>query len=416
MNRITGSLARPMNARPTEPVLHADLDAFYASVEVLKDPTLRGKPVIVGGTGGRGVVSSASYEARRFGVRSAMPSVRARRLCPDGVFLSPDFEAYKAHSNRFREVLLSYTPLVEPISLDEAFLDVGGAVRLFGAPEQIARRLRDNVAAEVGVTVSVGVAPTKFVAKLASDLCKPDGLLVVPATEVLSFLEPLPVGRLWGVGEKTAETLGRLAIRTIGDLGRTPESILERLIGEAASRHLSELSHGVDPRDVVPYEAPKSIGNEETFDRDIDERDEIFRELLALATRVGSRLREEGYRARTVVLKARLANFTTLTRSLTLNDATDVGNDLYRAATELFDRLPAGSPRYRLLGVQASGLLPAGAEQLAMLRSERWGDVDRALDRIERRFGKGAAKPASLLDRERVQRGPTGPRSTQHPL
>jgi DNA polymerase-4 len=208
--------------RAAEPILHVDLDAFYTGVEVLKDPSLRGKPVIVGGTGPRGVVASASYEARVFGVRSAMPAVRARRLCPDGVYLPPDFEAYRAHSNRFREVLRSFTPLVETISLDEAFLDVGGATRLFGSPVEIGSLIRANVATEVGVTCSVGVAATKFVAKLASDGCKPDGLLHVPAAETLAYLEPLAVGRLWGVGEKTAELLGRMAIRTIGDLGLTP--------------------------------------------------------------------------------------------------------------------------------------------------------------------------------------------------
>ena len=219
--------------RPPEPMLHVDLDAFYASVESLKDPSLKGKPVIVGGVGGRGVVSSASYEARVFGVRSAMPTVRARRLCPDGVFVPPDFTAYQAHSNRFREVLLSFTPLVEPISLDEAFLDVAGAERLFGPPETIAARIRADVEREVGVTCSVGVAPTKFVAKLASDGCKPDGMLVVPAEGVLDYLEPLPVGRLWGVGEKTGDTLGRMGIRTIGDLSRTPQAILAAAAGGA---------------------------------------------------------------------------------------------------------------------------------------------------------------------------------------
>jgi DNA polymerase IV len=385
--------------RPAEPILHADLDAFYASVEVLKDPSLRGRPVIVGGLGGRGVVSSASYEARVFGVRSAMPMVRARRLCPQGAFVSPDFEDYQAHSNRFREVLLSFTPLVEPISLDEAFMDVAGAERLFGSPSEIAAKIRSRVAQEVGVSVSVGVAPTKFVAKLASDGCKPDGLLVVPADGVRGFLEPLPVGRLWGVGEKTGEVLGRLGVRTIGELARTPEAILARLLGEQVARHLFELSHGIDEREVVPYEAPKSVGHEETFEHDLDDDEQILRELLALSGRVAARLREDGYRARTVTLKARLATFTTLTRSRTLADATDVGADLYHTVCELYRALPGERRRIRLLGVQATGLMSAGAEQLALLRGGRWSDVERAMDRIERRFGRGAATQASLLDR-----------------
>ena len=387
--------------RPPEPMLHVDLDAFYASVESLKDPSLKGKPVIVGGVGGRGVVSSASYEARVFGVRSAMPTVRARRLCPDGVFVPPDFTAYQAHSNRFREVLLSFTPLVEPISLDEAFLDVAGAERLFGPPETIAAKIRADVEREVGVTCSVGVAPTKFVAKLASDGCKPNGMLVVPAEGVLDYLEPLPVGRLWGVGEKTGDTLGRMGIRTIGDLGRTPQAILARLLGEQSATHLWQLSHGIDDRDVVPYEPPKSVGHEETFEHDLDDDEEILRELLALTGRVASRLRADGYRARTVTLKARLATFTTLTRSKTMADPTDVGADLYQTVAALYRALPGERRRIRLLGVQATGLLSAGAEQLALLHGERWSDVERTIDRIEERFGRGAAQPASLLDRDR---------------
>jgi DNA polymerase-4 len=382
-------------------MLHVDLDAFYASVESLKDPSLTGKPVIVGGVGGRGVVSSASYEARVFGVRSAMPTVRARRLCPDGVFVPPDFTAYQAHSNRFREVLLSFTPLVEPISLDEAFLDVAGAERLFGPPETIAAKIRADVEREVGVTCSVGVAPTKFVAKLASDGCKPNGMLVVPAEGVLDYLEPLPVGRLWGVGEKTGDTLGRMGIRTIGDLGRTPQAILARLLGEQSATHLWQLSHGIDDRDVVPYEPPKSVGHEETFEHDLDDDEEILRELLALTGRVASRLRADGYRARTVTLKARLATFTTLTRSKTMPDPTDVGADLYQTVAALYRALPGERRRIRLLGVQATGLLSAGAEQLALLHGERWSDVERTIDRIEERFGRGAAQPASLLDRDR---------------
>jgi len=388
-----------MTVRPPEPMLHVDLDAFYAGVEVLKDPSLKGKPVVVGGVGARGVVASASYEARAFGIRSAMPAVRARRLCPDAIFLSADFEAYRTHSNRFREVLLSYTPLVEPISLDEAFLDVGGATRLFGSPPRIAERIRAEVAREVGVTCSVGVAATKFVAKLASDHCKPDGMLHIAAEDTLAYLEPLPVGRLWGVGEKTGELLGRLAIRTVGDLARTPRPVLERLIGEASARHLGELAHGIDERDVVAYELPKSVSHEETFDRDLDDAEDLLHEILALSQRVGARLRGDGYRARTVTLKVRLANFTTLTRSRTTEPATEVAADIYHVAAELFRALPGARRRVRLLGVAATGLVPAGEEQLALLRGERWGDVERAVDRIDKRFGQGSAVPAALLDR-----------------
>lgn len=392
-----------MTVRPPEPMLHVDLDAFYAGVEVLKDPSLKGKPVVVGGIGARGVVASASYEARAFGIRSAMPAVRARRLCPDAIFLSADFESYRTHSNRFREVLLSYTPLVEPISLDEAFLDVGGATRLFGSPPRIAERIRAEVEREVGVTCSVGIAATKFVAKLASDHCKPHGMLHIAAEDTLAYLEPLPVGRLWGVGEKTGELLGRLAIRTVGDLARTPRPVLERLIGEASARHLGELAHGIDERDVVAYELPKSVSHEETFDRDLDDEDEILRELLHLSGKVAARLREDSYRARTVTLKARLASFTTLTRARTMRVPTDLGSDLYHVVAELYRALPGARRRIRLLGVLATGLIPAAAEQLSLLHGERWGEVERTLDRIEARFGRGAATHAVLLDRDRSE-------------
>lgn len=392
---------RPDTTRTAEPILHVDLDAFYASVEVLKDPSLTGKPVVVGGAGTRGVVMSASYEARAFGIRNAMPAVRARRLCPDAVFLPPDFESYKAHSNRFREILLSVTPLVEPIALDEAFLDVSGAVLLFGPPEGVAERVRQKVRSEIGVTCSVGVAPTKLVAKLASRQAKPDGLLVVRGDDAPAFLDPLPARAMWGVGEKTVETLSRLGVKTVGDLARTPPAVLARLLGEQHARDLNDLARGIDQREVVPYEPPKSVSHEETFDVDLDAEDDLLREALALSHRVASRLREDGYRARTVVLKIRLANFTTLTRSRTLPAPTDVAADLYQVASELYGGLPGDRRRVRLLGVAATGLIPAGAEQLALLRGQRWRDVERVVDRIERRFGRGAARPATLLDRRR---------------
>jgi len=390
--------------RPAEPILHVDLDAFYASVEVLKDPTLAGKPVAVGGAGSRGVVMSASYEARAYGICSAMPAVRAKRLCPSAIFVPPDFESYKIHSNRFREVLLAVTPLVEPISLDEAFLDVSGAVMLFGEPAEIAAKIRRDVLAEVGVRCSVGVAPNKLVAKLASKRAKPDGLVVVRRDDLDAFLEPLPVRALWGVGEKTAETLSHLGVKTVGDLGRMPAAVLGRLLGEQHARDLHDLALGLDARSVVAYEAPKSVSHEETFGSDLDAPEELLREILALSHKVATRLREDGYRARTVTLKVRLANFTTLTRSKTLPTSTDVGAELYEMAAELFRALPGARRRVRLLGVAATGLVAAGQEQLALLRGERRGDVERAVDRIERRFGRGAAMPAALLDR-RPSRG-----------
>jgi DNA polymerase-4 len=385
--------------RPAEPILHVDLDAFYASVEVLKDPSLAGKPVVVGSAGARGVVMSASYEARARGLHSAMPSVRARRVCPDAVFVPPDFDSYRAHSNRFREILLSMSPTVEPLALDEAFVDASGGTLLFGSPQEIGARIRKTITEELSLTASVGVGPNKLVAKLGSTRAKPDGMLVVPAADVLTFMHPLPVDALWGIGEKTAGILGRLGIRTIGELSRTPAAILERVLGEGQAGTLLDLAVGRDDRHVVPFEAPKSVSHEETYPRDLDSEEEILREILALSHRVATRLRADGYRARTVTLKLRLPSFSTLTRSRTLPGATDVGAEIFTVAGELFHHLPAGRRRFRLIGVAATGLVSAGAEQLALVREGRWRDAERALDRIRGRFGKDAALPAVLLDR-----------------
>jgi DNA polymerase-4 len=348
-------------------------------------------------------VMSASYEARAFGVRSAMPSARARRLCPEVVFVEPDFAAYRACATRLRELFLSFTPRVEPLSLDEAFLDVSGATSLFGPPPEIGRRIRARVREELGLTCSVGIAPNKFLAKLASSRAKPDGLLVVSAGKTLDFLHPLSVDALWGVGERTHEVLTRLGIRTVAELAGTSARVLERVMGDGPARHLLDLARGRDDRPIVAYEPPKQLSHEETFDHDLDEDDRVLRELLRLAFRVAGRLRREGYRARTVVLKVRLSSFTTLTRSRTLAEPTDAGTTLYRTVAELYRALPGASRRrIRLLGIAGTGLLPAGARQMALVRAGRWEDAERALDRIESRFGEGAAVPAALLARDRV--------------
>jgi DNA polymerase-4 len=395
--------------RTTEPILHVDLDSFYASVEVLKDPSLAGRPVVVGSASPRGVVMSASYEARARGLHSAMPSVRARRLCPEAVFVSPDFEAYRAYSNRFREILLGITPLVEPLSLDEAFLDVRGSVLMFGPPPRIASRIRAAVQGELALTASVGVGSNKLAAKLASVRAKPDGMVLVPAWGVIDFLHPLPVDALWGIGEKTAQTLARLGIRTIGELAHTPEVVLERILGEGHARALTDLAWGRDERGVVPFEAPKSVSHEETFPRDLDDRDEILREILSLSHRVGSRLRADGYRARTVTLKLRLPSFATLTRSHTLSAPTDLAAEIYRVARDLLIHLAGGRRRFRLIGVAASGLQAAGAEQVTLVREGWWAEAERAIDRVEVKFGRGATVPAALLGRP--GRRPADPRS-----
>lgn len=384
-----------------EPILHVDMDAFYASVEVVKDPSLAGRPVIVGGQGGRGVVTSASYEARAYGVHSAMPMVRARRLCPGAVFRPNDFAAYQDLSRNIRAIFTSFTPLVEPLSLDEAFLDVRGSVRLFGSSVEIARRIKRDVA-RLGLKCTVGVAPNKFLAKLASDAGKPDGMLVVPAGEVASFLDPLPVTALWGVGERTAEALRRLGLRTVGDVGAMPRRTLERALGEAVGRHLYDLARGIDEREVTPHEPARSVGSEETFSRDLDHGDEILREILRLSDRTAGRLRRQGLCGRTVTLKVRWANFSTITRSRTLEHHVDSGAEIYEVARDLFKRLGGDRPRVRLLGVTMSGLASGPpARQLVLdpaRREPRWQDVTPAIDRIRERYGDGSVGPATLLD------------------
>jgi DNA polymerase-4 len=381
-------------------VLHVDMDAFYASVELIDRPHLHGRPVIVGGGGSRGVVLSATYEARRFGVHSAMPMSRARRLCPQADVLEPDHLRYTQVSRGVMEIFRSVTPWVEPLSLDEAFLDVAGAQRRLGSSAAIAQHVRDRVADEQRITCSVGVAATKFVAKLASGRCKPDGLLVVPADETIEFLHPLPVGALWGVGERTEEQLTRLGLRTVGDIAHTPEPTLRRAVGEAAGRHLHELSWGRDPRTVVPDSEERSVGAEETFGRDVDDPDVVLREVLRLSERTAARLRSVGVAGRTVVLKVRFADFTTITRSRTLSEATDVARDVYATARELWTALRLERARIRLVGVRVEGLVEAGRQHHQLLLDERdegWREAERAVDRASARFGAGAVRPATLL-------------------
>jgi DNA polymerase-4 len=385
-----------------ETILHVDMDAFYASVETIKDPSLRGKPVIVGGLGGRGVVTSASYEARAFGVGSAMPIIRARRLCPHGIYLSNDFDSYLDYSRRIRTIFESITPLVEPLSLDEAFLDVSGSVRLFGPPIDIARRIKAQVGG-LGLPCTVGVAPNKFLAKLASTRGKPDGLLVVPADGVEEFLHPLPVGALWGVGEQTAEELRRLGLKTVGDVAQLGRRTLERAVGAALGAHLHYLANGIDDRDVVPHEPARSIGSENTFSHDLDDTDEILREILRLSDRTASRLRSKGMCGRTVTLKVRYSNFSTITRSRTSGAEIDTPAEIYSIAKGLYLKLDPERPRIRLLGVTMSGLAPGPASrQLGLLdeRAKGWPEISAAVDAIRDRWGDDAVAPATLLGRD----------------
>lgn len=388
-----------MSERPPEPILHADMDAFYASVEQRDDPSLAGRPVAVGGGGSRGVVAAASYEARRFGVRSAMPMVRARRMCPDLVVVPPDFERYRGVSRQVMAVFRSFTPLVEPLSLDEAFLDVGGAVRLFGPPIAIAEAIRARVREETHLPCSIGVGPTKSVAKMLSAMAKPDGLAHWPAAEVVARLAPLPVSQLWGAGPKTVQRLEEYGFRTIGQLQSTDLRTLERILGDALGGQLHRLAHGEDARRVVPHEPAKSVSAEETYPEDLDDPDVLHRRLLRLSEKVGRRLRASDLAGRTITLKVRFASFETVTRSTTLGQPTDRTHDIADLAHGLLDSLRLERARVRLLGVGVSNLTEGeAARQLTLDADPRWEDVERVADRVAERFDGIGVSYASLLD------------------
>jgi DNA polymerase IV len=380
-------------------ILHVDLDAFYASVEVLENPALAGRPVLVGGTGPRGVVAAASYEARRFGVHSAMPMGRARRLCPQAIVLPPRFELYGAKSRAVHEIFRSYTPVIEPIALDEAFLDVTAALTLFGTGADIGAAVRARVRAETGLTASVGVAPNKLLAKLASDDAKPDGMLVVePGTE-LAFLHPHPVRRLWGVGPATMARLERFGVETIGDLALLPEATLVDALGRAHGAQLHALAQGRDDRPVESDRETKSIGQEETFPRDVADREALRRETLRMADRVGTRLREHGLAGRTVTIKVRFPDFRTITRSTTADEAFAGSAEIARLAVALLDKVDV-SGGIRLLGVTMSNLAQAGALQGSLFEEPSAGDagVQTAIDAVRSRFGPNALGTAAALE------------------
>jgi DNA polymerase IV len=378
-------------------IIHVDMDAFYASVEQRDRPELRGQPVIVGGHPRRGVVLAASYEVRPFGVRSAMPMAEALRLAPHARVVPPRFDAYVEASEAAFAILESVTPLIEPLSLDEAFLDVTASRQLFGDGPAIAARIRAEIAHSLGLTASAGIATVKFAAKIASDLAKPDGQREVFAEGTRDFLAPLPVSRLWGVGRKTLTLLLPLGLRTIGDLQRRDPTWLERRV--PGGRQLWELSQGIDPRPVVPDLAAKSIGSEDTFDEDLESH-ELLPHVHSQSLRVGRRLRRAGCKARVVQLKLKLSDFSLLTRQTTIEDPTDDGQTIYRAAAELLGRLELRQ-RVRLTGVSAHGIV-AAQEQLSLFaaapdRSER---LNAALDRITDRFGRGAVLTADVAEVE----------------
>jgi DNA polymerase IV len=393
---VTGPLAAAL--------LHVDMDAFYASVMTRDRPDLAGVPVIVGG-GHRGVVLSASYPARRSGVRSGMPMTRARRMCPDAVVLAPDYTTFSTVSTSVMEIFRQVTPAVEAVSLDEAFLDVRGSVRRLGPPAEIAETIRARVTDEQGITCSVGVAATVGVAKIASRLAKPDGVLIVPAHETTAFLHPLAVEELWGVGERTAEQLHRLGLRTVGDVAHTPLTTLRRAVGQAAAGQLHRLAWGEDRRTLTPRrgveeDPERSTGADETFGRDTDDPQVVLRELLRLSAKVGARVRAAGLAGRTVTVKVRFADFTTITRSRTRPEPTDITREIYETAAALFRGLGLQRARIRLVGVRLEGLVPRVTVYRQLLLGDRdhgWAEADQAVDRAVTRFGSAAVQPASLL-------------------
>lgn len=380
-------------------IIHVDMDAFYASVEQLDEPAHAGRPVIVGGLGRRGVVAAASYEARRFGVRSAMPMGRARRLCPDGVYLSPRMERYREVSGMVFGVFREFTPLVEGISVDEAWLDVTDSRALFGDVRRIGRSVKDTVRERTGLTASIGMAPNKFLAKLASDIDKPDGFRQVRAESALDFLAPLPVERLWGIGPKAAERLRQAGIDTIGDLREAGESRLSALLGRSAA-HFAALSRGLDDRPVTPSRPEKSISHECTFDRDLHDLDRMQRELMALTENVGTRVRRGNLSAATVTVKIRTGAWRTHTRSRTLERPSRSTRDFYRAAAELLalwrDKHPGDS--VRLLGVGVSRL--DRSEPGGELFGAASDHLDSTMDDIRSRFGAHALVRGRLVDRD----------------
>jgi DNA polymerase-4 len=384
-------------------ILHVDLDAFYAAVEQLDDPSLRGLPVLVGHDGARGVVTAASYEARVFGCRSAQPMSVAKRLCPHAIVRPTRFDRYHEMSAKMFSILESYTPLVQPLSIDEAFLDVTGSLRLFGPPEKIALEIRRRVREELGITCSVGVAPNKFLAKLASDLKKPDGLMIIKADEIEQTLSPLSISRIWGIGPKTTKRLNDFGVKLIGDLRKLSPEFLKKRFGIEADRYL-KLSVGDDERTVTPDHQAKSIGQERTFGVDLVEPDHVRGALLHQVEQVARRLRKHSFKARGVTVKIRDGEFHTVTRSASLDQPTDVTDELWQATKALFDAWAARSFRpIRLIGMQATRLTRDPEERglFEDPKHERLKLLDRTVDRIQSKFGSNSIARATVPRRKK---------------
>lgn len=380
-------------------ILHVDMDAFFASVSELDYPQYKGKPLVVG-AGARGVVLSANYAARKFGIKAAMPVSRAQRMAPNAIFIPPDHERYSQVSRKVMEIFYEFTPHVEPLSLDEAFLDVTGSRKLFGSGRNIAELIRKRVFASEKITCSVGIATTKFIAKLASGRCKPNGILEIAHDRVLTFLHPLPVSEIWGVGPKTNEELQALGLRTVADIANTPLETLKRALGPSSGVSLYELAWARDYREVVADAPEKSISAAETFAYDLEDQDEIFRELLRLTERAGARLRARSLRSKTIGLKVRFSDFSNLTRSKTLPLSISGSHEIYEVVKDLYLGLQIAGSRIRLLGVSLEQLVDqSGAvEQLELGEREvGWSQAQVAIDRAIARFGSGSVKPARLV-------------------
>ncbi len=384
--------------RFAERFLHVDMDAFFVEVERRRDPSLVGKPVVVGGLGRRGVVASASYEARARGVHSAMPMGEARRLCPHARFIPPGHGEYGAVSAEVFDVFRSFTPLVEGLSVDEAFLDIAGLRLHHETPDAVGTALRARIRAEVGLPASVGISAVKFISKLASDAAKPDGQLVVPAGGELDFLHPMPVRRLWGVGEATRVTLETLGVKTVGDLAGVPEPLLVKRIGPSLAHHLSQLAAGIDPRKVEPDTKAKSISVEETYDQDLESDGDIERNVLRLCDRLASRLHRAGYVGRVVTIKVRFGSFETFTRSETVAEDVGATTAIWDEARRLLERVERAGRGVRLLGVGVSGLVAVDAPQQLTLDDRPRDKAAEVVEEVRDRYGDDAVFRASFLD------------------
>ena len=380
-------------------ILHVDMDAFYASVAEKDNPKLKGKAVVVG-AGRRGVVSAANYEARKFGIRAAMPVYKAKALAPHAIFISPDMARYEEVSRSVMSIFHDITPLVEPISLDEAFLDVTGARRLLGDGQTIAKLIRARVEQTEGITCSVGIAHNKFIAKIASNQCKPNGLLEIDPERVLEFLHPLAAKEIWGVGPKTNEQLAKMGLQTVGDIANTPRSTLIRVLGQASGSSLYELAWGRDYRDVEIEHIEKSISSSETFDQDLDSQEEILKEFLRLTERSVERMREKGFAAGTISIKVRFTDFKTISRSKTVDLPITGTQEIFEVVKNLYLALNLENVLIRLVGVSLDSLVEDEEINQMVLgqRTSGWQQADKAVDRIKNKFGSASLRPARLVE------------------